>query len=127
MLRNHPSWENDEDANRALGPVIAKWLASGVEFVAWDNRMPILLQPCGAVPKGSAPFNRLITDARFANKLYSDWGVAYTTASSTLNQCDFHFPISDSYHLALWAGCSGELRPIRRPVISSRGRASPTR
>ena len=37
--------------------VIAKWLASGVlEYVAWDDRMPILLQPCGAVPKGTAPF-----------------------------------------------------------------------
>jgi hypothetical protein len=53
-LSNHPSLENDEDAKRALGPVIAKWLASGVlEYVAWDDRMPILLQPCGAVPKGS--------------------------------------------------------------------------
>ena len=29
-LRNHPSWEKDEDAKRALGPVIAKWLATGV-------------------------------------------------------------------------------------------------
>jgi hypothetical protein len=56
------SWGNDEDAKRALGPVIAKWLASGVlGYVAWDDRMPILLQPCGAVPKGTAPFYRLIT------------------------------------------------------------------
>jgi hypothetical protein len=39
------SWENDENAKRALGPVIAKWLASGVlAYVAWDDRMPILLQ-----------------------------------------------------------------------------------
>ena len=89
-LRNHPSWESDEDAKRALGPVIAKWLASGeLEYVAWDDRMPILLQPCGALPKGTAPFYRLITDTRFANKFYSDWGVTYTTAaqlSSTLNR-----------------------------------------
>jgi hypothetical protein len=56
-LHNHPLWENDEDAKRALGPVIAKWLASGVlEYVAWDDRMPILLQQCCAVPKGTAPF-----------------------------------------------------------------------
>ncbi len=35
VLRKHPSWENDEDAKRALGQVIAKWLASGVlEYVA---------------------------------------------------------------------------------------------
>ena len=57
--------------------------------------------------------------------LYSDWGVTYT--SSTLNRCDFHFSIdiSDAYHLALWAGCGGELRPIRRPVITSRGPGQP--
>jgi hypothetical protein len=131
-LRNHLSWENDEDAKRALGPVIAKWLASGVlEYVAWDDRMPILLQPCGAVPKGTAPFYCLITDARFANKFYSDWGVTYTTAaqlSSTLNRCDFHFSIdiSDAYHLSLWAGCGGELRPVQRPVIVSNGPGKPS-
>ncbi len=42
---------------------------------------------------------RLITDARLANKFYSDWGVTYTTAaqlSSTLNRCDFHFSIDIS-------------------------------
>ena len=124
-LRNHPSWENDEAAKRALGPVIAKWLASGVlEYVEWNDRVPLLLQPCGAVPKGTAPFYRLITDARHANNIYADWGVTYTTAaqlSSTLNRCDFTFSIdiSDAYHLALWAGCGGELRPIRRPVLAS--------
>ena len=132
-LRNHPSWEKDEDAKRALGPVIAKWLASGVlEYVAWNDRLPVLLQPCGAVPKGTAPFYRLITDARFANRLYSDWGVTYTTAaqlSSTLNRCDFHFSvdISDAYHLALWAGCGGELRPTKRPIITSDGPGQPNR
>jgi hypothetical protein len=44
------------------------------------------------VPKGTAPIYRLITDTRFANKLYSDWG--------TLIRCDFYFSIdiSDAYH-----------------------------
>ncbi len=115
--------------------MIAKWLASGVlEYVAWDDSMPILLQPCIAVPKGSAPFYRLITDASFANKLYSNWGVTYTTAaqlSSTLNRCDFHFSvdISNTYHLALMAGCCGELSQIRRPVITvtSRGPGQPNK
>ena len=74
VLRNHPSFENDEKAKEALGPVIAKWLATGVlEYVGWNDRVPILLQPCGAVPKGTVPFYRLITDARFGNQLYSDW------------------------------------------------------
>ncbi len=63
-------------------------------------------------------------DARFANSMYADWGVTYTTVaqlSSTLNRCDFTFSvdISDAYHLALWAGCGGELRPTRRPVVST--------
>ena len=63
-LRNHPSWEDDPAAQLALGPIIAKWLAQGVlEYVQWDDRQPVLLQPCGAVPKGTAPFYRLITDA----------------------------------------------------------------
>jgi hypothetical protein len=131
-LRNHPSWESDENAKRALGPVIAKWLASGeLEYVAWDDRMPILLQPCGALPKGTAPFYRLITDARFANKFYSDWGVTCTTAaqlSSTLNRCDFHFSIDilDAYDLSLWARGGGELRPVQRQVIVSNGLGQPS-
>jgi hypothetical protein len=102
-----------------------------LEYVAWDDRMPILLQPCGAVPKGTAPFYRLITDARFANKFYSDWGVTFTTAAqlcSTLNRCDFHFSIdiSDAYHLSLWAGCGGGLRPVQRPIIVSNGPGQPS-
>ena len=90
-----------------MGPVIAKWLATGVlEYVGWNDRAPLLLQPCAAVPKGTAPFYRLITDARRANDMYADWGVTYTTAaqlSSVLNRCDFTFSIdiSDEYHLAL--------------------------
>ena len=79
-----------EEMKKALDTVIAKWLASGVlEYVEWNDRVPVLLQPCGAVPKGTAPFYRLITDARRANTIYADWGVTYTTAaqlSSTLNR-----------------------------------------
>ena len=111
-LRNHPSWEDDPKAKAALGPVIAKWPASGVlEYVGWDVRVPVLLQPCGAVPKGTAPFHRLITDARFANSMYADWGATYTTSaqlSSTLNKCDFTFSVasSDAYHLGPVAAAS---------------------
>jgi hypothetical protein len=51
-LWNHPSWESDDDALWALGPVMVKLPASGVlECVAWEHRMPTLLHPCGAVPK----------------------------------------------------------------------------
>ncbi len=99
IFRNHPSWGDDPAAREALGPIIAKWLAQGVlEYVEWarDDRQPVLLLPCEAVPKGSAPFYRRmmmtrITDARFCNRLYSDWGVSYTSAaelSHVLHRCD---------------------------------------
>ena len=70
----------------------AKWLASGVlEYVEWDDRMPILLQPrCRTQGLGYIGSSRTLASS---NKLYSDWGVTYTTAaqlSSTLNRCDFH-------------------------------------
>ena len=48
--------------------------------------------------------------------------LAASQLDSTLNRCDFAFSvdISDAYHLALWAGCGGELRAVRRPVLSTR-------
>jgi hypothetical protein len=127
VLRNHPSWENDPAAQAALGPIIAKWLAQGVlEYVQWDDRQPVLLQPCGAVPKGSAPFYRLITDARYGNTMYSDWGVTYSSAadlSAAVYHRDFTWSadLQDAYHLSVFAGCGGQLRPCRRPVVGGDG------
>jgi len=125
--KNHNSFEKDPAAQIALGPVLAKWLAQGVlEFVSFDDRCPILLQPCGAVPKGSPPFYRLITDARFANPSYLPWGVSYTSAAqlgTVLHRCDFSWcsDLEDAYHLALWAGCGGGLRRCWRPFIIAPG------
>ena len=130
VFRNHPSWEDDPAAREALGPIIAKWLAQGIlEYVEWDDRQPVLLQPCGAVPKGSAPFYRLITDARYGNRMYSDWGVSYTSAaelSHVLNRCEFTWctDLEDAYHLAVFSGCGGALRPVKRPVVSGSGEVS---
>ena len=130
VLRNHPSWEDDPAAQKALGPIIAKWLAQGVlEYVQWDDRYPVLLQPCGAVPKGTAPFYRLITDARFGNSMYSDWGVTYSSAAdlcAALHPRDFTWSadLQDAYHLSVFAGCGGELRPCKRPIIQGDGTVS---
>ena len=129
-FRNHPSFDGDPEAQRALGPVIAKWLAQGVlEYVCWDDRQPVLLQPCGAVPKSSAPFYRLITDARHCNKLYSDWGVTYQSAEqlcSALHRCDFtgSADLEDAYHLSVFAGCGGGLRRTLLPVVTGDGSVS---
>jgi hypothetical protein len=130
VMRNHPSWEDDPAAQAALGPIIAKWLAQGVlEYVQWDDRQPFLLQPCGAVPKGTAPFYRLITDARYGNKMYSDWGVTYSSAadlSAALQPRDFTWSadLQDAYHLSVFAGCGGALRPCKRPLVQQDGSVS---
>ncbi len=38
------------------------------------------------------PFHRLIKDTRFANKLYSDWGVTYTTAAQLSSKLNCRHP-----------------------------------
>jgi hypothetical protein len=43
-----------------------------LEYIEWDDLQPVLLQLCGAAPKGSVPFYRLITDARYGNRMHSD-------------------------------------------------------
>jgi hypothetical protein len=68
-----------------LVPVIAKWLASSVlKYVAWNDCMPILLQPCGAVPKGSAPFYRRIASPTS----YIPIGQSHTTAAQHSSSLD---------------------------------------
>ena len=62
FLWNHPSWEKDtgKKAKEGLGLVIVKWLATGVlKYVVWNDSMPVLLQQCKEVPKGTVPFYRL--------------------------------------------------------------------
>ena len=109
-LANHPSWEDDPAAQAALGPIIAKWLVQGVlEYVH--------LQPCRAVPKDTAPFYRLITDALFGTTMYSDWGVASTSAadlSAALHFRDFTWSadLEDAYHLSVFADCSRVLPSV---------------
>mmetsp|Transcript_37009 Transcript_37009/g.98320 ORF Transcript_37009/g.98320 Transcript_37009/m.98320 type:complete len:1072 (+) Transcript_37009:2523-5738(+) len=127
-LANHPSFENDTAAKEALGKILAKWIFQGIlEHVGPDDVLPALILPCGAVPKSTFPFYRLITDARPANHLIRDWGVSYTSVSQL---CDLLCPrdwtwgsdIEDAYHLVPYAGCGGELRDCPRPVLLGNGR-----
>ncbi len=79
--------------------------------------------------KGSAPFYRLITDARYGNSLYSDWGVTYRSAadlSAALQPRDFTWSadLQDAYHLSVFAGCGGALRPCKLPVVQDDGTLS---
>ena len=109
--QNHASWEDDPAAQEALGPTIAKWLATGVlEFVGPGCPMPLIVEPCGAVDKATAPLFRLITDGREGNGNYLPWGVRYHTTRDValvLRPYDFFWcaDISDAYHTTPYAGC----------------------
>ena len=108
---NHASWELDPEAQRALGPTIAKWLAAGnLELVLVGNPMPLYIEPCGAVKKSSDPWFRLITDGRVGNGIYAPWSVVYHTlrdVALVLVRCDFMFckDIANAHHSGAFAGC----------------------
>ena len=56
----------------------------------------------------------------------SDWGVTYSSAAD-LSAADYHrdftwsADLQDAYHLSVFAGCGGQLRPCRRPVVAGDG------
>jgi len=110
--RNHPSWENNLEVQVALGPTLANWPYSGKwEYVAPGHRVPIIIEPVGAVPKSSHPLFHLITDARLGNYIYAAWGSVYHSindAAMSLEPFDFFYcvDIVDAYHTVAFAGCA---------------------
>ena len=110
--RNHPSWENNLEVQVALGPTLANWPYSGKwEYVAPGHRVPIIIEPVGAVPKSSHPLFHLITDARLGNYIYAAWGSVYHSiddAALSLEPFDFFYCVDpvDAYHTVAFAGCA---------------------
>ena len=125
---NHASWELDPEAQRALGPTIAKWLAAGnLELVLVGNPMPLYIEPCGAVKKSSDPWFRLITDGRVGNGIYAPWSVVYHTlrdVALVLVRCDFMFckDIANAYHSGAFAGCGLGIIEEDAPFVDGQGR-----
>jgi hypothetical protein len=78
-LPNQASWENDPDAQAALGPEIAKYIHRGVfQYVRPDTPSPpIIISPMSAVDKATDPFYRLVQDARKANTGAAPWPTRY--------------------------------------------------
>jgi hypothetical protein len=61
--------------------------------------------------------------------MYSDWGVTYASAadlSASLQPRDFTWSadLQDAYHLSVFAGCGGALRPCKRPIPNGDGTIS---
>ena len=111
---NHASWERNEAAKIALGPKFATWTWQGiVEMVPWNCPLPLFIEPLGAVDKATAPWWRLILDARLSNEFQDPWGVWYFSVSqlaALLDVCDLMFAedLEDAYHLSIFAGCTGK-------------------
>ena len=112
---NHPSWENDLAAKKALGPTIAAWIHSGIlEWVPPSCPPPLVVEPLGAVEKSTAPFYRLISDARRSNKCLSKWAVRCMNLSDMASALDYGAimsgdDVNDAYHVSPFGGCTGGL------------------
>ena len=113
-LKNHKSWEVDA-VKLKLGAKMAGYFFQGAsEFVFPGHPLPVIIEPMGAVPKKGPDLFRHISDARSGNTLLADQGARYYTARdlalalswwAILNGHD----INDGYHIAVLAGCTGEL------------------
>jgi hypothetical protein len=109
---NHASWDRHEAAKIALGPKFAMWIRQGVvEIVPQGCPLPLFVEPLRAVDKATAPWWRLILDARISNEYQDPWGVWYFSVSqlaALLDACDIMFAedLEDAYHLSIFAGCT---------------------
>ncbi len=110
---NHSSWERNEAAKIALGPKFATWIWQGVvEMVPVGCPLPLFIEPLGAVDKATAPWWRLILDARISNEYQDPWGVWYFSLSQLAALLDFcniliAEDLEDAYHLSIFSGCTG--------------------
>lgn len=113
--RNHRSWEQCDKAKFALGPTIAHWLLAGIlELVPHGCPPPLVIEPVGAVEKGTDPYYRLITDARLSNEELDEWPVRYWTVLEAAAGLSYGALMcaddaKDAYHLSAFAGCTGAL------------------
>jgi hypothetical protein len=111
---NHASWEPNEAAKIALGPKFATWIWQGmVEMVPRCCPLPLFVEPLGAVDNDTAPWWRLILDARISNEFQDPWGEWFFSVSQLadlLDFCDIMFAedLEDAYQLSIFAGCTGK-------------------
>ena len=127
--RNHPSWENNPEAQAALWPEIARMIWKGVlEYVARHCRLPLCIVAVGAVPKNTAPFWRLITDCRPINLFAVPWRVKYITLSGlslmlTPNWFFWVIDLTAAYHSVALGGCGRPFIEITRFQTSKDGKS----
>ena len=125
--RNHPSFEDNPDAKRILGPKAAVWLYHAILECCPHTHPPAFIEPIGAVPKKPNSL-RMINDGRAGNEDLGPWPVNYTTVrdvARSLAYGDFSAvsDFDDAYHACKKAGCSGRLGRERVLRVSPSGHA----
>ena len=90
---------------------------------------PLIIEPLGAVPKSSAPFFRLISDARKSNKSIADWHTKCYTLRAAISPLNYAAYLAsedgdDAYHSVPLAGCTGRLIEAQELVLQADGRAT---
>jgi hypothetical protein len=122
FLRNHPSL--DDDAMEALWPTVAKMLWKGVlEYCARHHPAPRGIIACGAVPKSSPPWKRLITDYR-VTKIYQDpWPVKYISVRAISlaikrNAMFWSRDLAAAYYNGTLGGCGFNAQEVTRWILS---------
>jgi hypothetical protein len=122
--KNHPTYETNPVAKKILIRVMTQWFDSGVlEYVCRWHRLPQCILACGAVDKASAPWWRLITDARPVNVFAFSWRIKYITISDL---CLMLRPgslmtvrdLKAAYHLVKYGGCNGAAQFLVRWVTN---------
>ena len=122
--KNLASWTDDPQARAALWPEIAKMLWRGsFEYIMRGMRMPLAIMAVSAVPKTTAPFYRLVTDARPVNVFADKWNVKYISIRTLrlILGPKSHFWTVDlkaAYHLTVLGGCGRPWVVILRWLLS---------
>jgi hypothetical protein len=122
FLRNHPSL--DDDAMEVLWPTVTKMLWKGVlEYCALHHPAPRGIIACGAVPKSSPPWKRLITDYR-VTKIYQDpWPVKYISIraislSIKRNAMFWSRDLASAYYNGKLGGCGFPAQEVTRWILA---------
>ena len=116
FMRNHPSL--DEEALEMLWPTIAKMLwKRQFEYVERFHQLPRNVMACGAVPKNTAPWRRLITDYRPSNVFVDPWPVRYISIRGLsllleINTLFWTRDLAGAYYNGVLGGCGGSPREV---------------
>jgi hypothetical protein len=109
--RNHPSWEDNAEAQEVLILVLSEWFNAGsLEYVELLHRLPHCILAVGRVPKNTAPLHRIVTDARAINIYAEGWRIKYATVGNiclmlTICALIWIIDLKNVYHLVRLGGC----------------------